>query len=141
MKVSLLVLGQLKFEIKRSEFPKQLFTPTSPLSFCETSKTMPLLLPTSRRISRAVLFTHYFLSVCFLLVSSLYFAHAVRAQDGTDDVIDFQTNLVQLNVGVADRQGRPITNLSGNDFVIYEDDVKQTVKRAKLFTVCLTSSS
>jgi len=87
-----------------------------------------MLLPTNRRNSRSVFFTRCLLSVCFLLVSSLYLAPAARAQDGTDDVIDFQTNLVQLNVGVADRQGRPITNLSGNDFVIYEDDVKQTVR-------------
>lgn len=86
-----------------------------------------MLLPINRRTSHAVFFTRCFLSACFLFASSLYFAPTARAQDGTDDVIDFQTNLVQLNVGVADRQGRPITSLSANDFAIYEDDVRQSV--------------
>ena len=57
----------------------------------------------------------------------LVFTSAAHAQGGTDDVIDFQSNLVQLNVGVADRQGRPITSLNAADFVLYEDNVRQTV--------------
>src|SRR6185369_9599271 len=36
--------------------------------------------------------------------------------------------LVQLNVGVVDRQGRAITSLTKNDFVIYEDGVKQSIQ-------------
>jgi VWFA-related protein len=36
--------------------------------------------------------------------------------------------LVQLNVGVVDRQGRAITSLTRNDFVIYEDGVKQPIQ-------------
>ncbi|MDT7605466.1 MAG: hypothetical protein QOF61_3463 [Acidobacteriota bacterium] len=45
-----------------------------------------------------------------------------------EDVITVESNLVQLNVGVVDRQGRPITTLAQNDFVVYEDGVRQTIR-------------
>lgn len=45
-----------------------------------------------------------------------------------DDVVRVETNLVQLNVGVVDRQGHAILNLSRNDFVIYENDVRQNIQ-------------
>ena len=51
----------------------------------------------------------------------------IAAQD-VDDVIRTETSLVQLNVGVVDKQGRPITSLTKNDFVIYEDGVKQSIQ-------------
>ncbi len=53
-------------------------------------------------------------------------AGAAKAQD--DDVIKTETTLVQLNVGVVDHQGHSITYLSRNDFSIYEDGVKQTIR-------------
>ena len=49
---------------------------------------------------------------------------SVSAQD---DVLRTDTSLVQLNVGVVDRQGRAITSLSQADFAIYEDDVKRPI--------------
>ena len=52
---------------------------------------------------------------------------AASAQD-VDDVIRTETSLVQLNVGVVDKQGRPITYLTRNDFVVYEDGVKQSIQ-------------
>src|SRR5918912_1519654 len=39
-----------------------------------------------------------------------------------------ETILAQLNVGVVDRQGRAILNLSRNDFVVYENDVRKTIQ-------------
>jgi len=48
----------------------------------------------------------------------------VRAQD---DVITTDTAVVQLNVGVVDKQGRSITNLSQSDFVVYEDGVRRPI--------------
>jgi VWFA-related protein len=51
---------------------------------------------------------------------------SVRAQDDEPLVID--TSLVQLNVGVVDGQGRAVTNLSRNNFTLYEDGVKQTIQ-------------
>ena len=50
----------------------------------------------------------------------------VNAQD--EDVLKTETSLVQLNVGVVNRQGHAIINLSRNDFAIYEDGVKQTIQ-------------
>jgi Ca-activated chloride channel family protein len=47
------------------------------------------------------------------------------AQD--DDVVRTETNLVQLNVGVVDSQGRAITSLARNDFTVFEDGVKQQI--------------
>ncbi|HEX7296805.1 MAG TPA: VWA domain-containing protein, partial [Pyrinomonadaceae bacterium] len=45
-----------------------------------------------------------------------------------EDVIRTSTSLVQLNVGVVDKQGNAITSLSRNDFVVYEDGVKQSIQ-------------
>jgi len=60
------------------------------------------------------------LTVLFIMVAS----SAVRAQD---EVIKTDTSLVQLSVGVVDKQGHPITNLSANDFVIFEDGVRRPI--------------
>jgi VWFA-related protein len=49
------------------------------------------------------------------------------AQD-PDDIVRTETSLVQLHVGVVDKQGRPITSLTRNDFVIYEDGVRQVIQ-------------
>jgi Ca-activated chloride channel family protein len=63
-----------------------------------------------------------------LLFPLLMFCAAppTRAQE-PDDVVRTETNLVQLNVGVVDSQGRAITSLSQNDFTVYEDGVKQRI--------------
>jgi VWFA-related protein len=44
-----------------------------------------------------------------------------------EDVVRTETSLVQLNVGVVDKQGRAITSLSPNDFVVYEDGVRRPI--------------
>ena len=46
-----------------------------------------------------------------------------------DDVIKTETSLVQLNIGVVDKQGRAVTSLTRNDFTIYEDGIRQTIQR------------
>jgi len=65
----------------------------------------------------------------FLFLTLFVLAAVVpaTAQD-VDDVVRTETSLVQLNVGVVDKQGRPITSLTRNDFVIYEDGVKQSIQ-------------
>ena len=63
-----------------------------------------------------------------LVLGILSSASSILAQE-VEDTITTTTSLVQLNVGVVDRQGRAITSLSQNDFVIYEDGVKQTIQR------------
>jgi VWFA-related protein len=48
-------------------------------------------------------------------------------QDGDIDTIKIDSSVVQLNVGVVDRKGRAIVDLSRNDFVVFEDNVPQKV--------------
>ena len=45
-----------------------------------------------------------------------------------EDVIKTETALVQLNVGVVDRQGRAITTLAQNDFAVFEDGVRRPIQ-------------
>jgi VWFA-related protein len=74
---------------------------------------------------KLVLSSTFYLHVA-LLALCFVAAHATaQAQDETP--IRIESNLVQLNVGVADRQGRAVTDLSRNDFVVYEDNVRQQI--------------
>ena len=57
--------------------------------------------------------------ICFFLGTTTVFAQ--------DDVLRTETALVQLNIGVVDRQGQAVTTLSQNDFVVYEDDVRRPI--------------
>ena len=59
----------------------------------------------------------------FLFLSS----NLTLAQD--DDIINVNTSIVRVNVGVVNRFGQPITNLNKNDFALYEDGVKQNILR------------
>jgi Ca-activated chloride channel family protein len=52
------------------------------------------------------------------------FGAVVRAQE---EVITTETALVQLNIGVVDKQGNSITNLSASDFAVYEDGVRRPI--------------
>ena len=64
--------------------------------------------------------------IFFLFLLSAGFA--VSAQ--TDDTpITVDSSVVRLNVGVADRKGRPITDLTRENFTILEDGVKQKIER------------
>jgi VWFA-related protein len=71
-------------------------------------------------------YKHFYqlLSVAFL---SIFTVFPANAQD-PDDIIRTETSLVQLNIGVVDKQGRAVTSLTKNDFVIYEDGVKQSIQ-------------
>ena len=63
----------------------------------------------------------------FFALLLAFCAVTATAQD-VDDIVRTETSLVQLNVGVVDKQGRPVTSLTRNDFVIYEDGVKQSIQ-------------
>lgn len=56
----------------------------------------------------------------------LAFTQIAAAQD-PDDIVRVEASLVQLNVGVVDNRGEPITNLASRDFAIYENDVRQSI--------------
>ncbi len=64
----------------------------------------------------------------FALLLLLLSPSFTYAQD-VDDVIRTETSLVQLNIGVVDKQGRAVTSLTRNDFTIYEDGVRQNIQR------------
>jgi VWFA-related protein len=68
-----------------------------------------------------------FCRILFAVLLGAFTFVPVCAQD-VDDVIRTETSLVQLNVGVVDKQGRAITSLTKNDFVVYEDGVKQSIQ-------------
>ena len=65
--------------------------------------------------------------ILFFAVLTVVAAASIHAQE-TDDIIKTETSLVQLNIGVVDKQGRPITSLTRNDFAVYEDGVKQSIQ-------------
>ena len=64
--------------------------------------------------------------ICLFTVGLASFAAVSRAQT-PDDVITTNTALVQLNVGVVDQRGRVVTNLSANDFAVFEDGVRRPI--------------
>jgi VWFA-related protein len=66
------------------------------------------------------------LSFAVLLIVLIVFVVGVSAQQ-PDDTIVVNTALVQLNVGVVDRQGHAITSLTRNDFMVYEDGVLRPI--------------
>ena len=49
-----------------------------------------------------------------------------KPSDAQDDVVKITTNLVQVDA-VVTKDGKPVTNLTGGDFEIYEDGKKQTI--------------
>src|SRR5829696_6282510 len=67
-----------------------------------------------------------YLAFLFALFVSVGFV-PVRAQD-VDEIVRTETSLVQLNIGVVDKQGHAITSLTRNDFAVYEDGAKQTLQ-------------
>lgn len=76
-------------------------------------------------------YQNYFFTLChrlafFVLLTTFCVVIATAQEPG--DVIRTETSLIQLNVGVVDKQGRPVTSLTRNDFVIYEDGVKQSIQ-------------
>ena len=67
-------------------------------------------------------------SFVLLLALIVLTTNVIRAQE-TDDVVRTSVSLVQLNVGVVDKNGRAITSLTRNDFAVYEDGVKQSISQ------------
>lgn len=68
-----------------------------------------------------------FQPLLFIAFLTIFAASPSAAQD-VDDVVRTETSLVQLNIGVVDKQGRAVTSLTQKDFVVYEDGVKQSIQ-------------
>jgi Ca-activated chloride channel family protein len=63
----------------------------------------------------------------FVLLLAVFAVVSANAQE-PDEIIRTETSLVQLNIGVVDKQGRAVTSLTKNDFAVYEDGVKQSIQ-------------
>jgi Ca-activated chloride channel homolog len=61
----------------------------------------------------------------FVFAAVLCLFGSARAQD--DEPVRVESNLVILNVGVADQKGKAVTDLTRGDFSVYEDGVKQSI--------------
>jgi VWFA-related protein len=57
----------------------------------------------------------------------LVFACATAAVAQGDDTIKVESSVVRLNVGVVDKKGHPIIDLSQSNFDVFEDGVKQQI--------------
>ena len=66
----------------------------------------------------------YFCAAAAFVIALTLAAPVASAQV---DVIKTETSLVQLSVGVVDKQGHPIVNLSQNDFVVYENGERRPI--------------
>lgn len=67
------------------------------------------------------------LTILLLSVAVLLILIPCTIQAQQEEVITTDTALVQLSVGVVDKQGHAITTLSSNDFAIYEDGVRRPI--------------
>ena len=65
----------------------------------------------------------------FIIFSFLILSFFNVSAQNDDDPIIVDSSVVRLNVGVADRKGRPITDLNRDNFTIFEDGVKQNIQR------------
>jgi Ca-activated chloride channel homolog len=63
----------------------------------------------------------------FLILLLLFSFLTVSAQE--DDPIKIDSSVVRLNVGVVDRQGKPVINLAKANFTLLENGVKQEILR------------
>lgn len=61
------------------------------------------------------------------LTAILVLSIGVAAQD--DDPIRVDSSIVRLNVGVVDRRGRPVMNLTRADFKVAEEGIEQPITR------------
>lgn len=68
-------------------------------------------------------------SKVILFVLLIFFSFLTNFAQNEDDPIKVDTSIVRLNVGVVNTRGEPITNLSKDDFSVYEDGVKQNISR------------
>jgi VWFA-related protein len=75
--------------------------------------------------------------VCFglmltLCVTSICAQSQNKPQDkkasNDDDIIKFNSNLVNIDVTVRDKKGKPVRDLKPEDFVITENGVKQSIE-------------
>jgi VWFA-related protein len=73
---------------------------------------------------RAAVLTNYFLTLLLLAPQLSLRADEQRDQDET---VRLKTDLVSVTASVTDREGRAIRSLKAEDFVVYEDGIRQKI--------------
>ena len=66
-----------------------------------------------------------FFVICLSVL--LFFVPSSANGQTEDDVVRIDTNLIQLNIGVVDRRGNPVLDLQRDNFIVYEDGVRQNI--------------
>ncbi len=64
---------------------------------------------------------------CVLILIAAFFTASLAGQDKPNDLIKVDTRLVSVPVVVSDRNGRYISNLTRDDFTIFQDGVQQQI--------------
>jgi len=64
---------------------------------------------------------------CVLILIVAFFTASLAGQDKPNDLIKVDTRLVSVPVVVSDRNGRYISNLTRDDFTIFQDGVQQQI--------------
>jgi VWFA-related protein len=80
------------------------------------------------RSFKAILHKSLLAGACLFMLLPLAAHVAAQTVNDDDETIKVKSDLVLLNVGVADPKGRPVIDLAQNDFVVYEDGVRQTIQ-------------
>ena len=62
----------------------------------------------------------------FLILAAILFQTAAHAAQQADEVIKVETDLAAFEVSVADKNGRPVRNLTAADFRVFEDGLERT---------------
>jgi hypothetical protein len=82
-----------------------------------------------------------FVSFCILTSALAQTTPTQKPADDKDDVVRISTNLVQIDA-VVTKNGKPVRNLTAEDFEIYEDGKKQAITSfAYISNIAATASS
>ena len=82
-----------------------------------------------------------FVSFCILTSALAQTTPTQKPADDKDDVVRISTNLVQIDA-VVTKNGKPVRNLTADDFEIYEDGKKQAITSfAYISNISATASS
>lgn len=78
-----------------------------------------------------ILLMRRFIPLLFILI---LLSAAPNSFSQDDDPVKVDTSIVRVNIGVADARGRPITELSQQNFQIFEDGERQSISHFELST-------
>lgn len=78
------------------------------------------------------------ISMIIPLAFSIFLGQTSSAQQNQEDVVKINTNLVQLDATVTDKDDKPVTNLTAEDFEIFQDGKLQKVSNFSFINLEMT---